>query len=472
MADVGVEALADGTSLGVMVPRGGVVRVVARNRWVAHRAIAAPAMTVPALRRALAGAGLRVVDVFALFGSADEPRALVPLEPRGPLAFYYRTRVVPGLPLASRLALRGALRLGLGRHLVPGFVAVAVRPGGSEPSTDGFIAEHLRREWRRLMPEIPLPRRLLLARMPTRTGGRSTVSVLLFVDDEPAPVALLKINRDPGYRASVEAEFTRLSAIRPRLRACRSAVPRPLFLERVGGHVVFAETVVPGGPFPMGAFLRPEPVRQRLVAPLVDHAFDWLEDFHAETATGTWAIDAGFVRQRGRAVFDKILARFPESRPWREALLGVAEGLAKFQGALLPRGVVHGDFTHANLLFDGSRLGVVDWEDCTQDGLPLDDVFFFVCQLALNYHGEEPQAGSSFRRFLLGDGPLRRRVLARLQGYAARFGFDPRLFGLLLPSFLADLLVKQYPEHRAPATYGFATLDGLRASVELAGRLA
>lgn len=450
----------------------GSPTVVARNRWAAHRRATAGAATTEAgLRRRLAAGGRGGGDVFAVFPHADGPLAVLPLDTPGPVDFYYRTRILPGLSLLPRLGIGAAVELGLARHLVPAFVAV----GGfahANAAGESELAAHLCREWPRLVPGSAVPQRVHLARLRTRPGARSTVTLLVFADDRDAPELVLKVNRDPGYPDSVEREFAGFSAVHARVRACGAGIPRPVFLERVGRHVVFGQTALPGRPFPARAFQRSERVRSRLVAPLVDRAFDWLTAFHVETSSGTWTLDARFIDERCRAVFDAVVARYPEAGAWREELRGIERRLAKFEGALLPRGAVHGDFTHANLLFDDQRVSVVDWEDCEPDGFPLTDVFFLVCQLALSYHGEETTGTASFRRFLGGEGPVRKRVVDGLHAYAARLGFDPRLVGLLLPSFLGGLLVKEYPEHRARATYGFATLDCLRASMELGGRLA
>jgi hypothetical protein len=439
------------------VPSGGAP-VLARNRWAAHRAaMGGPATTEAALRR-------RHREVFAVFPHPDGPLAVLPLDTPGPLDFFYRTRILPGLSLLPRIGVGVAVELGLARHLVPAFVAV----DGSE----GALAQHVRREWPRLVPDRAPPARLRLARLRTRPGPRSTVSLLVFADDRAAPDLVLKVNRDPNYPDSVEREFAMFSAIHARVRGCGAAIPQPVFLERVGRHVVFGQTALPGRPFPVRAFQCSERVRRRRVMPLVDRALEWLTAFHAETSTGGWALDADFIHAHGRAVFDAVVARYPEAVAWREELRGIERQLAKFDGALLPRGAVHGDFTHANLLFDERRVAVVDWEDCEPDGLPLTDVFFLVCQLALSYHGEAASGPASFRRFLGGDGPVQKRLVEGLRGYAARLGFDPRLIGLLLPSFLGGLLVKEYPVHRARTTYGFATLECLRAAVDLGGKLA
>jgi hypothetical protein len=81
-------------------------------------------------------------------------------------------------------------------------------------------------------------------------------------------------------------------------------------------------------------------------------------------------------------------------RPWirsriRERCLAAVRWLRAFHDlsgrgdSLTRRGRTHGDFKPANVLFDGLRIGVVDWELSSDDAVQADDLFHFLMYFGL-----------------------------------------------------------------------------------------
>jgi hypothetical protein len=126
------------------------------------------------------------------------------------------------------------------------------------------------------------------------------------------------------------------------------------------------------------------------------------------------------------------------SGPWREALLGLVDGLsapartrlteALERRAPLPTVWEHGDFAPWNLLVEGQNVTAVDWEDGASEGLPLQDLCHF----------------HWVQRFLLGDGRrARQRMDADLASAGAAFGLAREAVNDLRLHYLAREWVRR-----------------------------
>lgn len=104
--------------------------------------------------------------------------------------------------------------------------------------------------------------------------------------------------------------------------------------------------------------------------------------------------------------------------------------LAPLGDAVLPAVFEHGDLGHPNLLVgrDGS-IGAVDWERGRPDGLPLNDLTFFLGYLSLAIEGESPNPFDGFERLLADPGP---GAANALRSEARRLAVDPTLIAPLI----------------------------------------
>ncbi|MBI4609352.1 MAG: phosphotransferase [Candidatus Rokubacteria bacterium] len=333
-----------------------------------------------------------------------------------------------------------------------------------------MIEEFLLASWPDLSTE-PRPRRLRLLRLGARSGGRSSVSWLVFCNDREIPSFLVKVSSDPSYREGIDREYRNFSTIYLRLRSCRATVPRPLLCADLNGRRLLCETVVLGRPLGGRTFRHYEWYRRYRVSRFVSCALEWLSLFHAETNVGEAVIDDCFIDRAFKDTVRRVMERFASTlRGYEPDLEELPRRAVRFLGTRIPIGAVHGDFTHANVLLREDSVAVVDWEDCQSSGPPFRDLFFLACQLALDYYGTMAEE-ESFRRFFLQEGGGGDLVLRLMEGYAREAGFDPRLLLLMLPQFLGEMLLSELPEHRARETFLFASVPCIRVALELQRRI-
>jgi aminoglycoside phosphotransferase (APT) family kinase protein len=331
-----------------------------------------------------------------------------------------------------------------------------------------MIQAFLCERWESMLGEAR-PRSVRVLKLAARPGRQSSVSLLVFADGRRTPSLLVKINRDPGYADAILAEHRNISEIYGRLQGCRSSVPRPLGCWQVDGHAVLCETVVRGNPFGSRTFLLAEAAKRERVSRFISVALEWLASFHAETGQSHVVVDGAFMRDNFHVPVADFLQRHRSAvGGWESTLRELPRTVEKYVGTALPVGAVHGDFTHANILIHERGIGVVDWEDCAARGLPFRDVFFLVCQLALNFDGRRP-GPESLRSFFLSEWGAG-VVTGAFREYAQRRGFDAGWFALMLPQFIASLLVNPIAAHRDPATYLFASPECLVTALDFSRR--
>ncbi len=184
--------------------------------------------------------------------------------------------------------------------------------------------------------------------------------------DGPAGPAILRLHR-PGYQSQseIESELAWVGALREQL-----PVPRPVagrdgrLVQQADGRfaVLFA--------FERGA----EPAEDAALAPLFVTLGRYAASLHRHV--GTWRPPAGFTRQRWDA--GSILDADGLWGDWRGAP-GVAgevrgvldrvdsrlrEELGRYGTAPERYGLIHADMRLANLLVDGDRVTLIDFDDC------------------------------------------------------------------------------------------------------------
>lgn len=202
------------------------------------------------------------------------------------------------------------------------------------------------------------------------SGGRARLINLsenhTYFVEAPAGRSVLRLHR-PGYqsRAAIESELAWLAALRGRL-----PVPAPL-AGRDGCAV--QET---NGRFAVlfGFEAGVEPAEDAALAPLFGTLGRYAATLHRQAET--WRRPAGFTRQRWdagtildanglwgdwraapgvaadvRAALDRVDARL------RERLTAYGTGPDRY-------GLVHADMRLANLLVDGERVTLIDFDDC------------------------------------------------------------------------------------------------------------
>jgi aminoglycoside phosphotransferase (APT) family kinase protein len=338
--------------------------------------------------------------------------------------------------------------------------AVAIRGGAT-------FLDDLMAAWPGLTGE-PAPVTSRLMKASSRPGPCHPLLFFLFPPGSGEPHYVLKVNRDPAYPDAIEREFRNYSTIYARGGAADPAMPRPVFCGPVGDHLTLCETYVRGRRCEDRYFaVRRGAGHRRAMEHFLTAATTWVRDFHLRTRHEARPLD----HARRADLFEQPLRSFARranvGRAGAEGLLALAARMDVLDGVPWPRGAVHGDFDHGNILIDGRRLGVVDWEECEPVANPLLDLAYLIVHLALITDFERPPRGrleSFFRQGSWTEG-LTRTVVG---DYAAAHGLPSALFFLALPSLVVDVLTREHPRQRDPRSIPLYSLDVLEFAVALA----
>lgn len=323
----------------------------------------------------------------------------------------------------------------------------------------------------RLADALPDLERFRLMKVSSRPGPNLPLVFFLVQDGSDRPDYVLKVNRNPAYPDAVAREFRNFSAIYRRVAGEGLGMPRPIFCEPIDRWMVLGETWVPGRRCEDRFFsVRRGWWRRRAISRFLERAMAWAGEFHRRTRIATLSMD----RARLEADFRQPLLSFAGRPDVGAGLTGRLSAFAttkmeRLEGRSWPVTAVHGDFDHGNILLDGDRMSVVDWEDCETAGNPFVDLAYLIFHLALvsdlslNRHRR-------LETFFTPDGwshVLVRDLLAR---YAAAHGFEPELFFLALPLTVIQILTREWGPERDPRSIPLYSLDMLDYVVELAER--
>lgn len=251
-------------------------------------------------------------------------------------------------------------------------------------------------------------------------------------------------------------------------------VPRPLGLLRVGGHLVLAQSPLPGRPLTASYYSRGHVSDSQAVTADFALARDWLTEFQTGTRQEPVAVS-----ELVETWLQPLLAVYAEQVGWGAAeddLFGaVLDRAAGLRDATVPQTGVHGDYWMGNLLVSGTRLtGVVDWELGVPTGLPVLDVFKFPTSYAANLDKTAPWGGGrvpghpgredpgdrwsrygswpnlrGFGYAYFGTGWFPELVKGYVRQLVGQLGLDPALTGVCFAGFLAEQAVHApVPEFR------------------------
>ncbi|MGC8669186.1 MAG: aminoglycoside phosphotransferase family protein [Chthonomonadales bacterium] len=207
---------------------------------------------------------------------------------------------------------------------------------------------------------------------------RSLTSVLslVFVDDDPIPRYVLKVERDRARAPKLASacKALRIVAANPILRR---SVPEVVYCGTPGGEGgLFAtlETFLDGPMLAIPLGIARDRGDHQEAARLLKAAYQWLATFHATFPDGEPpSLAARFLEHLRTHIGSHMM----------EAALGLdlSERLEDLAGSLcpevLPWGRVHGDFNPYNVILKKAQpleIGVIDW-DASEPGCQLFDAF-------------------------------------------------------------------------------------------------
>ena len=241
-------------------------------------------------------------------------------------------------------------------------------------------------------------------------GPEAPVVLHCFASGEAHPWGVAKV----AEGSSTEAEL--LDAVGVTARAAGVRVPRRLASARLARRSVVVESVVPGRP--AADVLRRSPVR---FVELATGIATWLERWNVSTAEAEGA-SAGRLREELLDQAGELESLIPGGRAYRSWL---AERCTALERRDLPLVAVHNDLTMWNVVLDEhASIGVLDWAEAEERGLPLADFFYSMADAAAacEAYGDRLDA---VRSCFWPDGARAAVVLPMQHRVAAALGLTP-----------------------------------------------
>lgn len=311
---------------------------------------------------------LRIMNLLCQYGLSVGPsfihlpnwalsRYLLPLN-RVPVQYAFLT-LLPTSPTKRYLAMM-ALRFTVGEKLLarmlPSVGLVARRPD-ARPLFNWLF---------NLGNEVQLPGSAVII---TRWRGQSGTAVLYrFSDDDAQPSTVAKISLTKTLAVKHTNEAALINRFGPSARSSGARVPHPLLVEEIDGHPVLLQTVIGGQS--LAALLASKPSR---LFDFMERVTSWLQRWNLSTKV-IRRLDIELLDQEllaPAALLAPLLEQGEEYRHWLRMQCVTATGTP------MPFVTTHNDLTMSNVLLDEQgSLGIVDWETCREEALPLVDFFY------------------------------------------------------------------------------------------------
>ena len=322
-----------------------------------------------AVRRRLRSAGLALDPPLVALPGDPPPRYLVPLD-----AHVWRHTL--GYLIDARPPARGAL-VALRALPFGGSLLAATLPAvGTVARPSGATAPGA---WMSGLDGRTRP----AARLVVATGWRwpqGPIVAYCFAEHEHNPWGIVKVGPDCPREAVV------LGGLGAAAEAAGARTPRLLAVGTVGDRPALAETILSGEP--AARLLARSPGRFGEVAGAVA---GWLESWHQATARRTRGSISVLERDL-LAPLSEIEAELPGAAAYRDWLAARCVAVASTE---IPLVATHDDLTMWNVLLDRKgTVGVIDWAEARDEGLPLTDFFYAVVDAACACDGYGDRLGA------------------------------------------------------------------------------
>jgi len=319
---------------------------------------------------------------------------------------------------------------------------------GSPPSLEeiglkylaGLLEEHLRQAGYTLSGSL-----LFLILEDYQNSTRRQAMLFLFDQELPVPYALAKVTRQTNQCAILKREFNTLVNLHKSLaQELRTTIPQPLaFIER-DGLTVICETFLPGRSiyYSMRNTWHP----RRHASHHFGQAMEWLVQFQKATLMSDGYLDEWLMREHVMRPLESFQRHFKLSTHERQMIRYVIESAHKLQGERLPLVMRQGDFWARNLIENGNKVGVVDWERFSKRSTPFSDLFMFATSYGLSYPwklGRWAEPVTAFRATYLERSWLGQCIRDYLLAYCQAMGVSPALLEVFFPVFLAEQALKE-----------------------------
>jgi len=365
----------------------------------------------------LGRAGFKHSRAYWVYPNSTQPQFWVPVNSsRAPLRYIAQTlrpsrgRVL-GLLRGAQVELLAFLtRTGLVPHLG------VISDRSALPHDDVF--QVIRAEYEKAHGQ----REARLSFLVTSGGGQVNSKIVVLVFDDRAsasPVWVVKIPRVPEDGATLEVEKSILTELRHLAGEAKPAflVPSFLWSQTLHGVQLYVQTVLTGRPFAETlAKVEFSEAAALLTEMQVSLAQQTASSTHLRAA---WETTDPFLSQWAKLAEGIVDAREIAQTQTILASLGV-----------IPEVFAHNDFTPWNIVETREGLGIFDWSDACQKGVPLLDLLYGLTTSAfLTKTGRGPLEPVGMQRayqeLLDPETPLGRIFQASLDSYTRRVGLPP-----------------------------------------------
>jgi hypothetical protein len=304
-----------------------------------------------AARRAIRNAGLVLADAVVMVPPAVGASHLVPLRP-GPLVHGAARHLRIGQRLA-RLAAPGpvaSLTRVVGSRILRGYAFVAVRRDAPQLFAwlDGVI---------------PKGGVTAFVSLSSRVDAR-TATVFRYPNRGSQLDLVVKVGLDEEGRSRIERERTALTQLRPHVVSAGASMPRV--------REMTLSWALATDPLPGESIASVLARRSRALDETFEHVATWLAKWNLLTAT---RVDApiALLERLVRAPAALVANAAPDLVDYADDILALARRVERRPLVVV---ATHNDLTMANVLLDGRRLSILDWEEAQPTGLPLTDLWY------------------------------------------------------------------------------------------------
>lgn len=382
--------------------------------------------SLPATRRIVRNAGFDVIGRYWIHSDFKVRGLFLPLDRPESIRWYLRCSQVAATALEE---LRSSVQCAIARvspgnldRLVGRYAIVAAGPDASRGAPGILDAPAVPETFRN-----PAARPILIANGSDEWGR---VVLLPFAPSEDAPIGVVKLARLAARTADIEAEQNALRKLREVLDPSMSAsIPDPLGSWDRWGLKITAESYLRGRA--LSTIFGRWRVSDQVVTRAFNLAADWLENLSVDSPAEIrrWE-KADHEQWIAQPIKEYLLHCTPdvECRNLVEMALTEARSL---EGRSVPLVWMHYAYGPWNLLVDGDRLSVIDWEGFDMD-LPLLSLLYFAhsVYLAVERPRSPREELACFERLFCrtpAPGSIEASIHGRIEGLVNRLGL-PRMY--------------------------------------------
>ncbi len=221
-------------------------------------------------------------------------------------------------------------------------------------------------------------KRLSVIHMNRSSPSENRFALLIFVDQDRTPSALIKASPDPEEAKWFEQEFNNLSFL------CHHGnpqfvrtIPEPLYVGNIRDFMILAETAMPGTRmknFPPNAYFSSNRFQLHFA-----NVMQWLYEFH-QCVVDSETEPASLDRENQLSIpIEEYRNTFRLSSELDSLLKTTMECLEQ---ADIPKTPWHRDFCTANILVNnGQQISIIDWEHPLIKSWPLLDLLYFITSI-------------------------------------------------------------------------------------------